>query len=67
MTSGAASSSLVEPRERWRPPPTVLPDGDERDLWIARGRITVAPVEQAEILPGRFVLEIDPEPRRRRS
>jgi len=56
MTSGEASSSLAGPRERWKLPPTVLPDGDERDLWIADGSFSVAPVERAEILPGHFAL-----------
>ncbi len=34
----------------------LLPEGDQRDLWIADGLFVVTPVERAEILPGRFAL-----------
>jgi imidazolonepropionase-like amidohydrolase len=44
------------PREAWRLPGTLLPDGERRDLWIAGGRLTDAAVDGAEVLPGRFSL-----------
>ncbi|MEY7974068.1 amidohydrolase family protein [Saccharomonospora xinjiangensis] len=34
----------------------VLPDGEERDVWISEGRITFDPVEDAHTLDGAFVL-----------
>ncbi len=45
-----------DPAGRWRLPATVLPEGDAIDLWIADGRLSTAPVDGAELLPGRFVL-----------
>ncbi|HEX8004676.1 MAG TPA: amidohydrolase family protein [Mycobacteriales bacterium] len=39
-----------------RLPPTVLPDGDDRDVWIADGAFTTSPVDGAEPLPGRYAL-----------
>ena len=52
----AASMSPGQPRERWRLPSTLLPDGDERDLWITDGRLSAAAVDGVEALPGRFAL-----------
>lgn len=40
----------------WQLPPLVLPDGDERPLWISDGALTSTPVAGAPVLPGRFVL-----------
>lgn len=40
----------------WRLPGTLLPDGDEDQLWIDGGRLTRRPVDGAEELPGRYVL-----------
>jgi imidazolonepropionase-like amidohydrolase len=41
----------------WRLPATLLPDGDEQQLWTsAAGRLTHEPVAGAEALPGRFAL-----------
>ncbi|TLW90914.1 amidohydrolase family protein [Saccharomonospora piscinae] len=34
----------------------VLPDGDERDLWISEGRVTFSPVEDALPLDGAVVV-----------
>ncbi len=34
----------------------VLPDGEERDVWIKDGRITFEPVEEARTLDGAFVV-----------
>ncbi|MGH2465325.1 MAG: amidohydrolase family protein [Candidatus Limnocylindrales bacterium] len=42
--------------DMWRLPSTFLPDGDERDLWVDKGRFSTNPVDGAEMLPGRFVL-----------
>jgi imidazolonepropionase-like amidohydrolase len=42
--------------ETWRLPPTVLPEGERRDLWVADGLITSDPIGGAESLPGRFAL-----------
>jgi imidazolonepropionase-like amidohydrolase len=42
--------------EAWRLPPTTLPNGDRRDLWIRDGQLTNAPVAGAATLPGRFAL-----------
>ena len=39
-----------------RLPPTVLPDGEDRDLWVSGGAITSRPQDGAEALPGRFAL-----------
>ena len=44
------------PAERWLLPSTILPDGDRRELWIADGRFSTAPVDGAERLPGKFAL-----------
>jgi imidazolonepropionase-like amidohydrolase len=42
--------------ERWHVRAVALPDGYEpADLWIADGRLTDAPVDGAEDLPGAFV------------
>ena len=35
---------------------TVLPDGDQRDLWTSDGVLTATPQPGAEDLPGRYVL-----------
>lgn len=35
---------------------TVLPEAEERDVWITEGRISFTPVEQAESLAGAFLL-----------
>jgi imidazolonepropionase-like amidohydrolase len=40
----------------WKLPAVLLPDGDERDVWVEGGRFTSAPVAGAETLPGRFAL-----------
>ena len=40
----------------WALPSTVLPDGDERELWVVDGRITSRAPAAAESLPGRFTL-----------
>jgi imidazolonepropionase-like amidohydrolase len=50
------SAAPEQPRERWRLPSILLPDGDEQDLWIAGGRLTAAAIDGAEPLPGRFTL-----------
>jgi imidazolonepropionase-like amidohydrolase len=42
--------------ETWRLPETVLPDGDQRPLWVRDGRLTTDPIPQAAALPGRFAL-----------
>ena len=42
--------------ERWRLPPMLLPDGEQRDLWIDGGRLAAVPADGAEVLPGRFAL-----------
>ena len=34
----------------------LLPEGDQRDLWVVDGRLTDDPVGDAEPLPGRFAL-----------
>lgn len=39
-----------------RLPATVLPGGDERDLWVASGVLTSRPQDGAETLPGRYAL-----------
>lgn len=41
---------------RWQLPPVLLPDGEERPLWISDGRFTETPVPRAPVLPGRFAL-----------
>ena len=41
---------------QWRLPPNVLPEGDQRDLWIDGGCLTTVAVPNAESLPGRFAL-----------
>ncbi len=56
MMGGAAPSSLAQSQERWRVPSTLLPEGEEQDVWIADGRFSLAPVDRAETLPGRFAL-----------
>jgi imidazolonepropionase-like amidohydrolase len=40
----------------WRLPSVVLPDGEQRQLWVAEGRLTDAPIDGAVRLPGRYVL-----------
>ena len=55
MNDGA-SPSARRPRQRWRLPPILLPDGEDRDLWIAGGRLTANAVDGADVLPGRFAL-----------
>ena len=35
---------------------TVLPEGDERDLWVSGGTVSTVAVDGAEPLPGRYVL-----------
>ena len=42
--------------DRWRLPPVLLPDGEQRDLWVANGVFTKQPVDGAEPMPGRFAL-----------
>ena len=42
--------------ETWRLPETLLPDGEERALWVRHGRLTTDPIRQAAPLPGRFAL-----------
>ena len=42
--------------QRWALPATVLPDGDERQLWVVDGRLTSRAADAAEPLPGRFAL-----------
>ena len=42
--------------ECWALPATLLPDGDERELWVVDGRLTSRPPDAAEPLPGRFTL-----------
>jgi len=54
--NSAVSMPPKRPGERWQLPPTLLPDGEATDLWIADGRLSAAPVDGAEILPGRFAL-----------
>ncbi len=49
----AAGSAATE---HWSLPPTLLPDGERRDLWVADGRLTTTPVGDAIALPGRFAL-----------
>jgi imidazolonepropionase-like amidohydrolase len=39
---------------RWSLPRTLLPDGDERPLWIVGESISEQKVSRAEVLPGRF-------------
>ena len=56
MTGGAVPTSRAHSQERWRVPSTLLPEGDRRDVWIADGRFSFAPVDRAETLPGRFAL-----------
>ena len=34
----------------------LLPEGDQRDLWVLDGRFTREPVDDAAPLPGRFAL-----------
>jgi imidazolonepropionase-like amidohydrolase len=40
----------------WRLPPILLPDGEERPLWINDGLFTTTSVPRAPALPGRFAL-----------
>lgn len=40
----------------FRLPPTVLPDGETRDVWVADGAFTSSPRDGAEPLPGRYAL-----------
>ncbi|HEV2891494.1 MAG TPA: amidohydrolase family protein [Frankiaceae bacterium] len=40
----------------FRLPPTVLPGGEDRDVWVAGGAFTSSPVDGAEPLPGRYAL-----------
>ncbi len=35
----------------WRLPPVLLPDGEQRDLWVADGVFAVHPIDGAESLP----------------
>lgn len=60
MTRGGDHERRIDERRRDRdglaPPPTLLPDGEQRDLWVAGGRLTATPVDGAEPLPGRFAL-----------
>jgi imidazolonepropionase-like amidohydrolase len=42
--------------ERWRLPSTILPEGDQRDLWVVDGHLTAKPVDDAVPLPGRYSL-----------
>ena len=42
--------------ETWRLPATLLPAGDDRQLWVRDGRLTTAPIDRAATLPGRFAL-----------
>ncbi len=53
---GAVPSSVAQSQERWRIPSTLLPEGEGQDVWIADGRFSLAPVDRAEALPGRFAL-----------
>lgn len=43
-------------RGDWQVDGTWLPDGQPRTAWVTRGRLVDAPVDGAELLPGRFVL-----------
>jgi imidazolonepropionase-like amidohydrolase len=40
----------------WQLPPVLLPDGEERPLWIRDGAFTAERVPRAPLLPGRFAL-----------
>lgn len=40
----------------WQLPPILLPDGEERALWVSQGTFTSTPVSRAPLLPGRFAL-----------
>jgi imidazolonepropionase-like amidohydrolase len=42
--------------ETWQLPSTLLPDGEQRDLWIRHGVLSVDPIDAAAPLPGRFAL-----------
>ena len=52
----AARSARSQPGERWRLPPIVLPDGEQRDLWVVDGRLSGVPIDAAAALPGRYAL-----------
>jgi imidazolonepropionase-like amidohydrolase len=52
----APAAARHDGRDRWRLPPVLLPDGEQRDLWIVGGRISDAAVDGADLLPGRFAL-----------
>lgn len=43
-------------RGAWQLPALVLPDGEERPLWISDGLLTATPIPRAPVLPGRFAL-----------
>jgi imidazolonepropionase-like amidohydrolase len=46
--------SIDEPRTETWALPTVVPDGEDRLLWIRSGVIAIEPVPDAPVLPGRF-------------
>jgi imidazolonepropionase-like amidohydrolase len=37
-------------------PATLLPDGEQRQLWVSDEGLTTTPIDDAEALPGRFTL-----------
>ena len=43
-------------RGAWQLPAVLLPDGEERPLWVSDGSFTSTPVPRAPLLPGRFAL-----------
>ena len=47
---------MADRPERWRLPPTLLPDGEQRDLWVLDGHLTDHPIDDAALLPGRYAL-----------
>ena len=42
--------------ERWQVPTRVVPDDDDRPLWVDGGRLTRTPIPDAVRLPGSFAL-----------
>jgi imidazolonepropionase-like amidohydrolase len=40
----------------YRLPGVLLPEGDRRPLWVSGGRLSATPIDDAETLPGGFVL-----------
>lgn len=46
----------MTPASTYRLPEVLLPEGEQRQLWVLDGRLSVAPIDGAEALPGRFAL-----------